>query len=55
MLPDDVGVREGDPSAMRTTLTSAPLVVSPPARAALNVARPHGVGGCVLRIPKLGR
>src|SRR4030088_199102 len=45
---------EGDPSDTRTTLTSAPLAVNPSDRAALNVASPHGVGGCVLRMPKLG-
>src|ERR1700682_2105028 len=48
------GLREGDPSATRTTLTSAPFADKPSERAALNVASPHGVGGCVLRMPKLG-
>jgi hypothetical protein len=43
-----------EPSAIRTTLTSAPFVANPSARAALNVASPHAVGGYVLRIPKLG-
>ena len=40
---------------MRTTLTSTPFVVNPPANAALNVANPHAVGAYVLRMPKLGR
>ena len=44
---------DGDPSDTRTTLTSAPLAVNPLASAALNVASPHGVGGYVLRMPKL--
>ena len=44
---------DGGPSDTRTTLTSAPLAVSPFASAALNVASPHGVGGYVLRMPKL--
>src|SRR6202158_26821 len=48
------GLREGDPSATRTTLTSAPFADKPSDRAALNVASPQGVGGCVLRMPKLG-
>jgi hypothetical protein len=47
-------LEDGGPSDTRTTLTSAPLVSSPLARAALNVASPHGVGGYVLRMPKLG-
>jgi len=41
-------------SAMRTTLTAAPMAANPSDKAALNVAIPHGVGGCVLRMPKLG-
>src|SRR6202022_2857693 len=45
---------EGDPSATRTTLTTAPLADNPSARAALKLASPHTVGGCVLRMPKLG-
>src|SRR6476660_10071273 len=44
---------DGGPSDIRTTLTSAPLAVSPFASAAVNVASPHGVGGYVLRMPKL--
>lgn len=44
----------GDWSATRTTLTSEPFLVRPSDSAALNVASPHGVGGCVLRMPKLG-
>src|ERR1700758_4318421 len=47
-------LEEGGPSDTRTTLTSAPLAVNPWARAALNVAGPYGVGGYVLRMPKLG-
>ena len=47
-------LEEGDPSATRTTLTSAPCPDNPSDNAALNVAGPHGVGGCVLRMPKLG-
>src|SRR5438034_6885268 len=47
-------LEDGGPSDTRTTLTSAPLVPNPSARAALNVASPHGVGGYVLRMPKLG-
>ena len=35
----------GDPSATRTTLTSAPFADNPSDSAALNVASPHGVGG----------
>ena len=46
---------EGGPSASRTTLTLAPLALNPLASAALNVASPQGVGGYVLKIPKLGR
>src|SRR3954452_811981 len=42
------------PSAIRTMPTSAPLAVSPPHRAALNIARPHIVGVYVVRTPKLG-
>ena len=41
----------GDPSPMRTTLTSTPLASSPRANAELNWAMPHSVGGCVVRIP----
>jgi len=44
----------GEPSDTRTTLTSEPLVLNPWARATLNVASPYGVGGYVLRMPKLG-
>jgi hypothetical protein len=47
-------VVDGGPSDTRTTLTSAPLAVNPSASAALNVASPHGVGGYVLRMLKLG-
>ena len=53
-LADDPGIEEGDPSATRTTPTSAPCADNPSASAALNVASPHAVGGCVLRMPKLG-
>ncbi len=35
----------GDPSATRTMLTSAPFAIRPAARAVLNVAIPHAVGG----------
>src|SRR5271166_118334 len=42
-----------DPSATRTTLTSEPFADNPSDKAALNVASPHGVGGYVLRMPKL--
>jgi hypothetical protein len=45
---------ETGPSDTRTTLTSAPWVSNPLARAELKVASPHGVGGYVLRMPKLG-
>jgi hypothetical protein len=45
---------ERGPSESRTTLTSAPLALNPLASAAENVASPHGVGGYVLKIPKLG-
>ena len=48
------GLEEGDPSATRTTLTSAPFAVSASDSAELNVANPHAVGGYVLRMPKLG-
>jgi hypothetical protein len=47
-------LEEGDPSPTRTTLTSAPIADNPPDSAALNVASPHGIGGYVLRMPKLG-
>ena len=47
-------LEEDHPSATRTTLTSAPFADNPSDNAALNVASPHGVGGCVLRMPKLG-
>src|SRR5271156_2309933 len=47
------GSEEDDPSATRTTLTSAPFAHNPFDKAALNVASPHGVGGYVLRMPKL--
>ena len=46
-------LEEGDPSATRTTLTTAPLAHKASDRAALNVASPHGVGGYVLRTPTL--
>jgi acyl-CoA synthetase (AMP-forming)/AMP-acid ligase II len=42
--PTTLGSSEASPSAMRTTLTSAPLSVSPLARASLTVGRPHAVG-----------
>ena len=45
---------DGGPSDTRTTPTSAPWMPKPLAKAALNVASPHGVGGYVLRMPKLG-
>jgi hypothetical protein len=45
---------EGGPSESRTTLTAAPLALNPLASAAVNVASPHGVGGYVLKMPKLG-
>src|ERR1700758_2309029 len=45
---------DNDPSATRTTLTSEPFAHNPSDKAALNVASPHGVGGYVLRMPKLG-
>src|SRR5271168_1482541 len=45
---------DDDKSATRTTLTSAPFAHNPFDKAALNVASPHGVGGYVLRMPKLG-
>src|ERR1700739_2366742 len=44
---------DDDPSATRTTLTSDPFAHNPSDKAALNVANPHGVGGYVLRMPKL--
>jgi hypothetical protein len=44
---------DNDPSATRTTLTSEPFAHNPSDKAALNVASPHGVGGYVLRMPKL--
>src|ERR1700677_1534473 len=44
---------DDDPSATRTTLTSEPFAHNPSDKAALNVASPHGVGGYVLRMPKL--
>jgi hypothetical protein len=44
---------DDDPSATRTTLTSEPFAHNPFDKAALNVANPHGVGGYVLRMPKL--
>src|SRR5690349_18039898 len=45
---------EGGPSESRTTLTAVPLALNPRASAAVNVASPHGVGGYVLKMPKLG-
>jgi hypothetical protein len=48
------GLEDGDPSATRTTLTSAPFAVNPSDSAELNVANPQAVGGYVLRMPKLG-
>src|SRR5271167_168579 len=47
------GSEDNEPSATRTTLTSAPFAHNPFDKAALNVASPHGVGGYVLRMPKL--
>jgi hypothetical protein len=44
---------DDDPSATRTTLTSEPFARNPSDKAELNVASPHGVGGYVLRTPKL--
>jgi hypothetical protein len=52
--PMTVVLSDGDPSDSRTTLTSLPLAANPLAKAAANVASPHGVGGYVLRMPKLG-
>ena len=49
-----LGRSDVDSSATRTTVTSAPFACSPSDSAALKVASPHGVGGWVLRIPKLG-
>jgi hypothetical protein len=49
-----VALSDGGPSDTRTTLTSLPLATNPFARAAANVASPQGVGGYVLRMPKLG-
>jgi hypothetical protein len=46
-------LEDNDPSATRTTLTSEPFAHNPSDKAALNVASPHGVGGYVLRMPKL--
>jgi hypothetical protein len=46
---------DGGPSDSRTTLTSAPLALNPLASAAVNVASPQGVGGNVLKMPKLGK
>lgn len=45
---------DGGPSEGRTTLTAAPWALNPLASAAVNVASPQGVGGKVLKIPKLG-
>src|SRR6201993_3221006 len=47
-------LEEGDPSATRTTLTSAPFAVNASDSAELNPANPQAVGGYVLRMPKLG-
>jgi hypothetical protein len=47
------GSGHNEPSATRTTLTSDPFAHNPFDKAALNVANPHGVGGYVLRMPKL--
>jgi hypothetical protein len=47
------GSGHNEPSATRTTLTSEPFAHNPFDKAALNVANPHGVGGYVLRMPKL--
>ena len=44
---------DSDPSATRTTLTSEPFAHNPFDKAAVNVASPHGVGGYVMRMPKL--
>ena len=50
--PTTRALEGGDPSATRTTLTSAPSAVNPLDSAALKVASPHAVGGCVVRMPK---
>lgn len=42
------------PSATRITPTSDPLLDRPLANPALNVARPHGVGGKLVSMPKVG-
>src|ERR1700727_1525875 len=47
------GSEDNEPSATRTTLASDPFAHNPFNKAALNVANPHGVGGYVLRMPKL--
>src|ERR1700757_350633 len=52
--PTTRACEEDDPSATRTTLTTAPFADNPSARAALKLATPHCVGGYVLRTPKLG-
>src|ERR1700687_5778212 len=44
---------DDEASATRTTLTSEPFAHNPFDKDALNVASPHGVGGYVLRMPKL--
>lgn len=46
-LPSD----DDEPSAMRTTLTSEPRLLSDAAKAELKLASPQAVGGKVLRIP----
>lgn len=46
-------LKDGGPSDTPTTPTSAPLVLNPSARAALNVASLDDVGGYVPRMPKL--
>jgi hypothetical protein len=52
--PTTQALSDGGPSESRTTLTSLPFAANPLAKAAANVASPHGVGGYVLRMPKLG-
>src|SRR6185312_5608647 len=48
------GLEQGDPSAIRTTLTSLPIAASASESAELNVAKPQDDGGYVLSMPKLG-
>ena len=49
--PMILGSVEGVPSATRTMPTPAPAAWSAPVSAAVNVARPHAVGGKVLSTP----